>query len=148
MRLTQRLSPAAALAALGALATLAALFTLDPAAAQTPAAPNSARAEGAEPPKDPNDILGNIVVVAGAIRPMPKVAVLPSLSSDIEDVTLRNVMQRDLDLCGEFELLSDSAAPQGLYLSDTPVDVKAWAAKGVEAVVKVTGKKAAAPNQA
>jgi TolB protein len=93
------------------------------------------------PPKDPNDLLGNIVVVAGAGRPLPKIAVYPSLASDAEDVTLRSVVSRDLDLCGEFELLPESAAPSGLYLSDTPVDIKAWAAKGVEAVVKVSGKK-------
>jgi TolB protein len=144
MRLTQRLSSVAALLAAAALA-------LATASAQTPppAAPKApAPAGAAEPPKDPNDVLGNIVVVAGASRPLPKIAVLPSLSSDIEDVTLRNVMQRDLDLCGEFEMLPDSATPQGLYLSDSPVDVKAWASKGVEAVVKVTGKKAAAPGQA
>ncbi len=84
-----------------------------------------------------------MVVVAGAGRPLPKIGIQPSLASDMEDVTLRSVVQGDLDLCGEFEVLPDSAAPEGLYLSDTPVDVKAWSAKGVEAVVKVTGKKGA-----
>jgi len=92
-------------------------------------------------PTSPEDLLGNMVVVAGAGRPLPKIGILPSLAADIEDVTLRGVVQGDLDLCGEFEVLPDSAAPEGLYLSDTPVDVKAWSAKGVEAVVKVTGKK-------
>jgi TolB protein len=62
----------------------------------------------------------------------------------MEDVTLRSVVRRDLDLCGEFEVLSDDKAPEGLYLADAPVDVKAWAAKGVEAVVKLTGKKLSA----
>lgn len=95
----------------------------------------------AAPPPDADDILGNIVVEASAAsRPLPKVAVLPSYASDMEDVTLRSVMRRDLDLCGEFEVLPDSAAPDGLYLSDSPIDVKAWRAKGVEAVVKVSGK--------
>lgn len=94
-------------------------------------------------PLKPEDLLGNMVVVAGAGagRPLPKIGIQPSLAAEIEDVTLRSVVQRDLDLCGEFEVLPDSAAPDGLYLSDTPVDVKAWAAKGVESVVKVTGKK-------
>lgn len=58
-------------------------------------------------------------------------------------MTLRSVVRRDLDLSGEFELLSDGDAPQGLYLSDSPVDVKAWSTKGVEAVVKVSAKKVA-----
>jgi TolB protein len=102
-----------------------------------------AAADGPAPvatPSDPNDPLGNIVVVAGAGRPLPKIAVLPSVAPEAEDVTVRSVVRRDLDLCGEFELLPDSAAPEGLYLADTPVDVKAWSNKGVEAVVKVTGK--------
>jgi TolB protein len=98
-------------------------------------APPEAKPPGAE------DVLGNMVVVAGAGRPLPKIGIQPSLAADIEDVTLRSVVQRDLDLCGEFEVLPDSAAPEGLYLSDTPVDLKAWAAKGVTSVVKVSGKK-------
>ena len=92
-------------------------------------------------PPNPDDLLGNMVVMAGAGRPLPKIGIQPSLAAEIEDVTVRSVVQRDLDLCGEFEVLPDSAAPDGLYLSDTPVDLKAWAAKGVESVVKVTGKK-------
>jgi TolB protein len=93
------------------------------------------------PPPNPDELLGHITVVAGASRPLPKIGVLPSLASDMEDVTIRSVVRRDLDLCGEFEVLADSAAPDGLYLTDSPVDVKAWAAKGVEAVVKVRGRK-------
>lgn len=113
------------------LLSLSALLALGPAA----------HAQTAEKPADPNDLLGNIVVVAGAGRPLPKIAVLPSLAPAMEDVTLRSVVRRDLDLSGEFELLAESAAPDGLYLADSPVDVKAWAGKGAEAVVKVSGKK-------
>jgi TolB protein len=106
----------------------------------------------APPPADgapnPADVLGNLVVAAaGSGRPLPKIGVLPSLAADPEDVTVRSVMRRDLDLCGEFEVLPDSAAPEGLYLADSPVDMKAWTVKGVEAVIKVTGKRAA-NNQA
>jgi TolB protein len=122
MRLNRPLACAAALLALGAVA---------PAGAQAPPAA----------PPDANDLLGNIVVVAGAGRPLPRIAILPSLAADLEDVTLHSVVRRDLDLSGEFELLPDSAAPEALYLPDAPVDVKAWSGKGVEAVVKVSGKK-------
>ncbi len=103
-------------------------------------APPAGAQLAADKPPNPDDLLGNIVVVAGAGRPLPKIAVLPSLASEMEDVTIRSVARRDLELCGEFELLTDSSAPEGLYLADSPVDVKAWAGKGVEAVVKVTGK--------
>jgi TolB protein len=116
-------------ACISAIAVIAASFA--PASAQTP--------PPASPP-DPNDLLGNIVVVAGAGRPLPKIAVVPSLASAQEDVTVRSVVRRDLDLCGEFELLADASAPDGVYLPDTPIDVKAWSGKGVEAVVKVSGK--------
>jgi len=119
MRLTT-FTPAAAVLAFGAAAH-----------GQTPPAA----------PQSPDDLLGNIVVEAGATRPLPRIAILPSLAPDMEDVTLHSVVRRDLDLSGEFELLPDSAAPEGLYLADAPVDVKAWSGKGVEAVVKVTGKK-------
>lgn len=118
MRLTTSLAVTTGLLALGSIA---------PAAAQTP--------------PDPNDLLGNIVVVAGAGRPLPKIGLVPSIAADGEDITLHGVVRRDLDLSGEFELLADSAAPDGLYLADSPVDVKAWGNKGVEAVVRVTGKK-------
>jgi TolB protein len=123
MRLTTSLFTFAALAATPLLASADAPQTSTPQAAPSP-----------------EDVLGNIVVVAGAGRPLPKIAVLPSLAPDAEDVTVRSVVRRDLDLSGEFELLPDSAAPEGLYLADTPVDVKAWSGKGVEALVKVSGK--------
>src|SRR5271170_1364573 len=83
----------------------------------------------ADGPPNPDDILGNLVVVAGGGRSLPKIGVLPSLASEMEDVTVRSVMRRDLDLCGEFEVLPDSAAPEALYLPETPIDVKAWSAK-------------------
>jgi TolB protein len=125
MRLTPSDAPA-----LAALTALSLVFL--PALADTPT-------PGA-PPASPDDVLGNIVVVAGATKPLPKIAVLPSVAAELEDVTARSVVRRDLDLCGEFDVLPDSAAPDGVYLSDTPVDVSAWSKKGVEAVVKVSGK--------
>ena len=91
---------------------------------------------------DPETVLKQFVVKGdNKVRPLPKIALQPSLATNDEDVTLRSVIRRDLDLCGEFEVLPDSAAPDKLYLSDTPVDVKAWRAKGAEAVVKVSGTK-------
>lgn len=92
-------------------------------------------------PASGQDLLGDMVVVAGAARQLPKLGVVPSLSADIEDVTLRGVVRRDLDLSGEVEVLSEDAAPPGLYLADSPVDTKAWAKKGAEAVLRVTAKK-------
>jgi TolB protein len=88
-----------------------------------------------EPPR-PEDLLGNIVVVAGATRPLPRIAVLPSSSFDEEDVILRNVARRDLDLSGEFELIADEDVPE-TYGSADSLDVSPWAKKKVEALVEV-----------
>ena len=123
-----------------------------PVAAQAPsAAPAAGPAATATASGQPPDILGNMVVTAGASRSLPKVAVVPSLSSDMGDVVARSVVQRDLDLCGEFEVLADSSAPEGVY-ADSPVDMKVWSKKGVEAVVRLvattTGDTVALTGQA
>src|SRR5262245_13383849 len=103
------------------------------------AARAQAPAAASERPPNPDELLNNIVVVSEAAsgRPLPKLAVLPSLAPDIEDVTLRSVVRRDLDLCGEFEIVPDKDAPEGIYTADTPIDVKPWQAKNVEALVRV-----------
>ena len=91
---------------------------------------------------NPEDVLKNFLVEGEvALKPLPKIGVEPSLASAIEDVTVNAVVRRDLDLCGEFELLPDSAAPEGLYLSDSPVDVEGWKKAGAEAVVQIRGKR-------
>ena len=103
----------------------------------------TAWAQDGPPPSE--DVLGTLVVAPGLSgtggRVYPKIGVVPSLAANMEDVTLRSVIRRDLDLCGEFEVIPDSSAPDGMYLSDTPVDVAAWKDKGAEAVVKVSGRR-------
>ncbi|NUQ72379.1 MAG: PD40 domain-containing protein [Polyangiaceae bacterium] len=121
--------------ALPAVAALAAM-TLAPL-------PAAAADQAAPPDANTADLLGNMVVMAGAGRPLPKIAVAPSLASDMEDVTLRSVVRRDLDLSGEFELLDDEKAPESAwdnYQPDAAVDLKAWSGRGLEAVVKVSGR--------
>ncbi|HTJ81253.1 MAG TPA: tolB protein [Polyangiaceae bacterium] len=104
-----------------------------------------ALADDAAKPTQGGDPLANFVVTPEqATRPLPKIAVLPSLAPDMEDVTLRSVVRRDLELSGEFDVIPDSAAPEGVYMVDTPIDVKAWQAKGVEALVRVVGRKVSA----
>jgi TolB protein len=139
MRLIRCLTALTALTAIAAIASSASL--LPHASAQT------APASDAAAPKSPEDLLGTMVVVAGAGRALPKIAVAPSLGSDLEDVTIRSVVRRDLDLSGEFEVLDDSQVPSAAWdsaMPDSPVDIKAWAGRGLEAVVKVSGKPAGA----
>jgi TolB protein len=105
-------------------------------------APPAAVAAGGSPPQS-EDLLGNLVVTAGASRRLPKLGVVPSLSFEPADVTLRSVVRRDLDLCGEVELLPEEAAPEGVHLADAAVDVGAWADKGAEVVIRVSSRKTA-----
>ena len=96
----------------------------------------------AQPAATTEDPIANFVVPAEASeRPLPKVAIAPSISPDIEDVTLQTVVRRDLELSGEFEVLPSSASPEGGYDQDKPLDPKAWQDKGAEVVVRITAKK-------
>src|SRR5262249_56483 len=96
---------------------LLASVALAPAAARAPAP--------ADPTGNEND-LGEFVVTGHKEEKLPRIAILPSLSPDLEDVVTRSVVRRDIELTGLFELISDSKAPTGLYSFDDPVDVEAW----------------------
>lgn len=101
-------------------------------------------AQAAGPSADEAEkILRNIIVTddSRGRKPLPKIGVVPSIASDSADVTLHTVVLRDLDLCGEFEVLPDDKAPDGAVLDET-VNVEEWKKTGVEAVVKVTAKTA------
>ncbi len=102
--------------------------------------PPAAWAEGPSE-ADAEQILKQFVVTddSKGRKPLPKIGVVPSISSDSADVTLHTVIRRDLDLCGEFEVLDDDKAPDDAAISKD-VDVEAWKKAGAEAVVKVTGK--------
>lgn len=120
------------------IASISLSLTLIPGAA-------NADAPDAQAAPSPDDLLGNMVVVAGASQSLPKIAVAPSLAWDEEDVVLRSVVRRDLDLSGEFELLDDERAPQiawNAYQPDSPSHLSHWAKTGVEAVVRLSGRPA------
>lgn len=99
----------------------------------------------AQPPAAQDDPLANFVVPASgtdALPPLPKIAVLSSTNPDMENVNLYSVVKRDIELSGEFDLLADSALPDGAYISDaTAISVKAYEDKGAEAVLRVTARK-------
>jgi TolB protein len=73
---------------------------------------------------------------------LPRIAILPSLSPDYEDVVVRGVVRRDFELTGLFDVISDDKAPPGMYGFEDPVDVEAWRKLGAEAIVKVAARKA------
>ncbi len=114
-----------------------------PAAPAAPAKPAptapAAQPAGSKAPPD-ESVLGEFVVTGVVEERVPKIAVLPSFSPAFEDVIVRSVVRRDLELTGLFDVIEDSKAPQGWYGFDDAVDVAAWQKLGAEAIVKVAAR--------
>jgi TolB protein len=106
-------------------------------------ASRASSADTPEPAAQPPDesVLGTVDVTGAASAPLPKLAVMPIVTTNEADTTLQLVVKKDLDLSGQFEVVSDEAAPSGLYLHDTPVEVAAFRAKGIAIVVRVLANK-------
>ncbi len=92
------------------------------------------------PPADESP-LGTLPISPTQTEHVTTLAVLPSLSPDMEDVIVRGVVRRDLELTGMFNVVPDKKAPPGLYGFDDPVDVDAWRKVGAEVIVKVSARK-------
>lgn len=86
--------------------------------------------------------LGELLITGDQEDHRPYLAILPSLSPDLEDVIVRGVVRRDFELTGLYRLIAEQKAPAGLYGFDDPVDVKAWRKTGAEVVVKVAARRA------
>lgn len=111
------------------------------------AAPFLASVAFAQPAPPPADeaALGEILVTGTqASEKLPRIAVLPSLSPDYEDVIVRGVVRRDFELTGLFDVIPDEKAPAGMYGFEDAVDVDAWRKLGAEAIVKVAARRVGA----
>lgn len=97
----------------------------------------TARAQEAAPDES---VLGELPITGDANEHITALAILPSLSPDLEDVIVRSVVRRDLELTGLFNVIPDAKAPEGLYGFEDPVDIKAWAALGAEVIIKVAAR--------
>src|SRR5260221_10305265 len=72
----------------------------------------------ADPPAPPPDetALGEILVTGSqATEKLPRIAILPSLSPDYEDVIVRGVVRHDFELTGLCDVIADDKAPAGMY---------------------------------
>lgn len=104
-------------------------------------------AAGAQATPADESALGELLVTGRqGQEKLPRIAILPSLSPDLEDVIVRGVVRRDFELTGMFDIIPDSKAPPGFYGFDDPIDVDAWRALGAEAIVKVAARADAAPG--
>jgi len=105
------------------------------------APPKSAPVANPAVSKPNESLLGEFVVTGVVHEKLPKIAILPSLSPDFEDVVLRGVVRRDLELSGLFEMIDEAKAPPGTYGFQDPVDIDAWRKLGAESIVKVAAQK-------
>jgi TolB protein len=96
-------------------------------------------ARAQEPPPD-ESLLGELLITGDVAEHVTSLAVLPSLSPDLEDVIVRGVVRRDFELTGMFNVIPDTKAPEGLYGFDDPVDIRAWSALGAEVIIKVAAR--------
>ena len=121
---------------LPALASLAlALALASPAVADAPAT--------AEQPDE--SVLGTVEVngSAGGLLPLPKMAIVPLLTTGQADSLVNLVVRHDMELSGQFEVLDESAAPAGPFTHTTPLDLVGFRDKGAEYVLRVFSQAAA-----
>jgi TolB protein len=99
--------------------------------------------EGAATPPD-ESVLGTLHITgSGDTASLPKLAVVPIVTTSDADTTVQIVVRKDLDLSGQFDVVDEGATPAGLYLHDSPMDTKQWEAKGVKTVVRVLANRLA-----
>jgi TolB protein len=85
-------------------------------------------------------VLGEFLVTGTVKEHVTRLAVLPSLSTDLSDVIVRSVVRRDFELTGMFDVIPDAKAPPGTYEFGEPVDIDAWKKVRAEVIVKVRAR--------
>ena len=90
-------------------------------------------------------VLGTVEVNGSAgMVPLPKMALVPIVTTGTADSIVNLVVRRDMVLSGQFEVLDDGTAPPGPFTHESALDLSAWRAKGAEYVVRVFSQPA--PN--
>jgi TolB protein len=132
-----------ALLAAGVVAALS--FDMRTSAADPGAAAGAAPSPGAADQPD-ESVLGTIDVNGSAqgLPPLPKLAIVPIMTTGAADSVVNLVVRRDMELSGQFEVLDENAAPGGPFTHTTPLDLAAWRAQGAEYVLRVFAQPA--PN--
>lgn len=121
----------------------AAVVPRSSAAADPEASPAPSTSSGASGPDE--SLLGTVEVNGAAgLPPLPKLAVVPVVSTGTADSIVGLVVRRDMELSGQFDVMDDSASPPGPFLHATPLDLAAWRAQGAEYVLRVFAEPA--PN--
>jgi TolB protein len=130
---------ASAAAASTLIALLVLLGSAPKAAADTPAPAPTAAGDAPD-----ESLLGTIEVNGSAgLPPLPQMGVVPIVSAGSADSLVNLVVRRDMELSGQFEVLSEDAAPSGPFTHTTPMDLGSWREKGAEYVLRVFAQPAA-----
>ncbi len=126
------------LAAAGAWFVTGSSATAGPSPTPAPAA--STAAEPSE------DLLGTVEVNGSAegLPPLPKMAIVPIVTTGTADSLVNLVVRRDMELSGQFEVLDPSRAPSGPFTHTTALELGSWRAQGAEYVLRVYAEPA--PN--
>jgi TolB protein len=82
----------------------------------------------------PNEgALGTVEVTGAAGIVLPKLAVIPVTGEDAE---IRDILKKDLDRIGLYDIAEEANMPAGPFGKDDPLEGKAWKAKGISYVVR------------
>ncbi len=132
--------PLAAIASAAAAALLVASLGSAPQAAGDTPSP----APGAPGDQPDESLLGTIEVNGSAgLPPLPKMGVVPIVSAGSADSLVNLVVRRDMELSGQFDVMSEETAPSGPFTHTTPMDLAGWREKGAEYVLRVFAQPAA-----
>ena len=108
-----------------------------------------ASADGPATDQQPDDgILGTVVAdgSAGGLLPLPKMAIVPLITTGQADSLVNLVVRHDMELSGQFEVLDENASPAGPFTHTTPLDLAGFHDKGAEYVVRVFSQPAASDS--
>jgi TolB protein len=110
-------------------------------------APKTASGDAPQGQPEPDEsILGTVDVNGSStegLPPLPKLGVVPIVPTGTADSLVNLVTRRDMELSGQFEVLSEDTAPAGPFTHTTPLDLGAWRGKGAEYVLRVYSQPAA-----
>ncbi|MGH7269788.1 MAG: hypothetical protein ACREJ3_05095, partial [Polyangiaceae bacterium] len=114
-----------------------ALIAIAPTASADPGPGAQPSAQSTDQPDE--SLLGTVEVngSAGGLPPLPKMGVIPIVPTGTADSLVNLVVRHDMELSGQFDVLSEDTAPTGPFTHDTPIDLGAWRAEGAEYVLRV-----------
>jgi TolB protein len=105
------------------------------------ASPRVASADSPDAPGQPDEsVLGTVDVNGSStegLPPLPKMAVVPIVPTGTADSLVNLVVRHDMELSGQFEVMSEDKAPPGPFTHTTPLDLGAWRGSGAEYVLRI-----------